>query len=142
MMKVAETEVSTNNRRTSLRVVGLTLLVVLLGAFGNLSLAWGMKHVTIAMGANPVNYVRAIASPFVALGIALLILWLMTRMVLLSRADLSFVLPATAIGYVVNAVLSISFLNETITGVQWAGTVLIFLGAILVGSESKVNTDG
>ncbi len=119
------------------RVAGLTLLVILLGAFGNLSLGWGMKHLSIAMGWRPLAYVEAMTSPFVALGILLLVLWILTRMVLLSRSDLSFVLPATAVGYILNAVFSVTVLHESIGAAQWAGTLLIFAGAVLVGSDPR-----
>ena len=128
-------------RSKAASTISLTILVVMLGAFGNLSLAWGMKHLSITMGTNPLNYLRAMASPFVTLGVTLLILWLLTRMALLSRADLSFVVPATGIGYAVNAILSVWFLKETITGVQWMGTLLIVVGATLVGSERQANSD-
>ena len=71
--------------------------------------------------------------PWVGLGILLLILWLLTRMALLSRADLSYVLPVTSFGYVASAVLARFFLNEQITGLRWAGTLLIVIGTVLVG---------
>jgi len=85
-------------------------------------------------------YLRAMASPFVTLGIAMLILSLLTRLALLSMADLSFVLPVTAIGYVLATLFGQTFLHETVTARQWMGTVLIFLGTGLVGSTSHNTT--
>ena len=76
-------------------------------------------------------------NPFVALGIALLTLWLLTRMALLSWADLSFVLPVTAIAYFLAAVLGKVFLNESITPLQWLGVILIFAGAVMVGTTRQ-----
>jgi drug/metabolite transporter (DMT)-like permease len=73
-------------------------------------------------------------NPFVALGIVMLILSLLTRMALFSLADLSFVLPVTAVGYIIATFLGKTFLHETVTAQRWAGTVLIVLGAALVGS--------
>ena len=84
----------------TIRTYALLLLFVLLRPFGNLSLAWGTKHFPQALSIHPVVYIRAMLDPFVALGIAMLILSLLTRLALLSLADLSFVLPVTAIGYV------------------------------------------
>ena len=52
-------------------------------------------------------------NPFVAMGIAALILALLTRMALLSLADLSFVLPVTAIGYVIAVFYREGILHET-----------------------------
>ena len=55
-------------------------------------------------------------NPFVAMGILALILALLTRMALLSLADLSFVLPVTAIGYVIAVFLGKMLLHETVAG--------------------------
>ncbi len=89
---------------------------------------------------NPALYLRAMLNPFVAIGIAALILALLTRMALFSLADLSFVLPVTAIGYVIAVFLGKVFLHETVTGQRWLGTLLIFAGAALVGSTSRNTT--
>jgi len=110
-------------------------------AVGNLSLAWGMKRLPSNPGANPLLYVRAMFDPFVAAGIAALILALLTRMVLLSLADLSFVLPVTAIGYAIAAFLGKVVLHEEVTSQRWTGTILICIGAALVGSTSQKTTE-
>ena len=126
--------------RSLTQILLLVLLVVLFNALGNLSLAWGMRHVTESVGFNPIHYLRAMLNPAVAGGIVLLILWLLTRMALLSWADLSFVLPLTSLGYVLAAVLGKVFLNETVTPEHWLGTLLIFTGTLLVGStQSKTD---
>lgn len=120
----------------------ILLLFIAQKAVGNLSLAWGMKRLPSDPGANPLAYIRAIFDPFVAVGIAALILALLTRMVLLSLADLSFVLPVTAIGYVIAAFLGKVVLHETVTDRRWLGTLLICIGAALVGSTSRTTTTG
>jgi len=89
---------------------------------------------------NPALYLRAMLDPFVAAGVIALILALLTRMVLLSLADLSYVLPVTAVGYVVAVFLGKVFLHETVTPQRWLGTLLIFAGAAVVGSTSRSTT--
>jgi drug/metabolite transporter (DMT)-like permease len=118
------------------RAYAVLALFITLKAVGNLSLAWGMKHFPQVMSANPLPYLRAMLDPFVALGIVALILALLTRMALFSLADLSFVLPVTAVGYIIAAFLGKIFLHETVTAQRWTGTILIVLGAALVGSGS------
>lgn len=108
-------------------------IVILSNAFGNLSLTWGMRYDTGELTSSPMSFVRAIFSPWVSLGICLLIAWMISRMFLLSWADLSFVLPVTAFGYVLNAVLGRLFLGEIVTPARWGGTLLIMAGVILVG---------
>jgi len=108
------------------------VIVILSNAFGNFSLKWGMDR-QAALTLSPLNYIRAILSPWVMVGISLLILWLLTRMALLSWADLSYVLPVTSLGYVANALMGRFFLSEQITPQRWAGTLLIVGGTVLVG---------
>ena len=125
---------------TVLKTYTVLFLFLALKAGGNSSMAWGMKHVSEQMSMNPALYLHAMLNPFVALGIIALILALLTRMALLSLADLSFVLPVTAIGYVISVFLGKLFLHETITHQRWLGTLLIFAGALLVGTTSGNTT--
>ena len=103
--------------------------VVLSNAFGNLFLSLGMRQ------AGDANLIFALAQPYAVLGILLLISWLLVRMAMFSWADLSYVLPVTAFGYVVSAVLGMWFQNEVIAGQRWAGIGLIVLGVFLVGGQ-------
>ena len=123
-----------------LKTYVVVLVFLALRAVGNSSMAWGMKQVPERMAMNPALYVRAVLNPFVALGVAALILALLTRIALFSLADLSFVLPVTAVGYVIMAFLGKVLLHETVTGRRWLGTVLIFAGAALVGSTAPDTT--
>jgi len=132
---------TSRSRSGLLKTYAILLLFIAQKAVGNLSLAWGMKRLPSDPGANPLLYVRAMFDPFVAVGIAALILALLTRMVLLSLADLSFVLPVTAIGYAVAAFLGKTVLHETVTSRRWVGTFLICIGAALVASTSRTTTE-
>jgi drug/metabolite transporter (DMT)-like permease len=108
-------------------------IVVLSNSFGNLFLAWGMRHGAGEITASPLSFIRAIFTPWVSLGIVLLVGWMLSKMFLLSWADLSYVLPVTAFGYVLNALLGRLFLGEDVTPARWAGTLLIMAGVVLVG---------
>ena len=116
------------------RTYQLLILTLLLRPIGNLSLAWGMRHFAKVLSIDPLPYAQAVLSPFVALGIIALILAQLTRMALLSLADLSFVLPATASGYIFSAMLGRVFLSEHVSSEQWLGTLLIAAGIALVGT--------
>ena len=121
------------NPRLRWKTRAFAAIVILSNAFGNLFLTWGMRHGVNQLTASPLSFLRAIFNPWVSLGICLLILWLLSKMFLLSWADLSYVLPVTAFGYVVNALLGRLFLGEDVTPARWAGTLLIVAGMILVG---------
>ena len=75
--------------------------------------------------------------PGVAFGIVMLILALLVRLALLSVADLSFILPMTAIGYVLAALLGRFFLHEAVPPQRWLAVTLIFAGAALVSSTPQ-----
>ncbi|MEO8051484.1 MAG: hypothetical protein ABI833_13785 [Acidobacteriota bacterium] len=122
------------------RTYSLLAVFVLLRGFGNLSLAWGTKHFPEALAANPLVYLRAMLSPVVAAGVGMLILAMLLRMAVLGVADLSFVLPLTAVGYVFAALLGRFILREEVSPERWLGTALIFIGVALVGSTPQNTT--
>jgi uncharacterized membrane protein len=124
-------------RASKTRTLILVAAVIVLNAVGNLSLAWGMKHFAQSLAWNPLNYIRAMLNPYVAFGIAVLILWLLTRMALLSWADLSFIIPMTGTGYILAAVLGVWFLKESVSTSRWMGVFLIFVGTSLVGATAQ-----
>jgi uncharacterized membrane protein len=121
------------NSRLRWKTRAFAVIVILSNALGNLFLTWGMRHGVDELTASPLSFLRAIFNPWVSLGICLLILWLLSKMFLLSWADLTYVLPVTAFGYVLTAVLSRLFLGEHITAARWAGTLLIAAGIVVVG---------
>lgn len=51
---------------------------------------------------------------------------------LLSTAELSFAVPATAMSYIFKTILARFYLNEKIPWQRWAGTVLIAIGVVMV----------
>lgn len=104
------------------------VVVILSNVFGNFFMKRGMP----AELTTPLEYITALFRPYVALGVGLLILWMLSRMALLSWADLSYVLPVTAVGYVLVAIVGRVFLDEQISAKRWAGILLIMAGVALV----------
>jgi drug/metabolite transporter (DMT)-like permease len=115
-------------------------IVILSNTLGNFFIARGMRGLAVPAD-SPLHMLLAIFTPWVALGIALLILWLLSRMMLLSWADLSYVLPVTSLGYVANALMGHFFLGEHITLSRWSGTLLIVAGTVLVGMGSQTRRE-
>ena len=102
--------------------------ITLLGAMGDVLLSRGMKDVGAITLANWRQAVTALANPWVALGTILLIGFLAGYTSALSWADLTFVLPATSLGYVLVTLLSIVFLHEQVSLTRWLGVLLITAG--------------
>jgi uncharacterized membrane protein len=119
----------------TLRTALVAAIVVVTNVLGNFCLSWGLKRYDPSG-----SFLRMFVNPWVVGGIGLLIAWTLTRMSLLSQADLSFVLPVTAVGYPLTAVMGRLFLNEQISAERWAGTLLILAGVVLVGGTNPRTT--
>jgi drug/metabolite transporter (DMT)-like permease len=117
-----------------------TALVVLSNVLGNFSLTWGMRQVGRVVTLSPWPYIAALFNPWVALGVSLLIVWLLSQMTLLSWADLSYVLPVTSVGYVLVALVGRFFLHEGISPGRWIGIGLIMMGVVMVGRTTPNST--
>jgi len=116
-----------------LKTFTLVLVATILGGTGHVLLAKGMRSVgdlTEAGGDRVVAMIgRAIGSPWLLIGVALQAAFFL---MLLSRADVSLVLPMTAIDYVTVVVLAGALLGEPVTAARWAGIALIVGGVFLV----------
>ena len=91
-----------------------------------------MKH-GAELDGSPLSFVLVIFNPWVLVGITLLAGWVLSRMALLSWADLSYVIPVTSVGFVLNAIMGAVFLGEAISPMRWMGTLCIVGGTVLVG---------
>ena len=102
--------------------------VAVCSAVGDLFLKIGMDQVQSVTLRNFSKVIFAVFNPWVALGIVFLAVFFAAYLTALSWADLSFVLPATSIGYVLIALLSVLVLHEHISAPRWVGIALITCG--------------
>jgi drug/metabolite transporter (DMT)-like permease len=100
----------------------------LFAAIGDTFLARGMKQVGNVSLHDLPDIVFAVLNPWVALGILFLLGFFAAYMTALSWADLTYVLPATSLGYVLLALIARFFLHEQVTPTRWLGIGLISAG--------------
>jgi len=105
-------------------------------ATGNVFLSKGMKGVH-SVGSMVALFPQVAGSPTIWIGTSLLLLALILFAAALSWADLSFVVPAVSVEVVVNVAFADYFLNEPVSSIRWAGTLLIFIGVILVMRSAR-----
>lgn len=120
----------------------LVLVVIVTNVLGNVSLSHGMHQVGRIVSASPLDYIKAFANPWTLLGICVLVVWMLTDLALLSRADLSFVLPVTASAYVLVAIGGHFILHDHISLARWSGVALITFGVILAEETPERTTNG
>ena len=117
------------------------LLALLAEAGGNVCLSQGMREMSAAsqLGglAIVVLLLRGLTSPTIWLGMGLLGVFFGLYAAALSWADLSVVLPATALGYVLNVAGGAYVLHEAVPPARWTGVLLIGLGICCVSWSVK-----
>jgi drug/metabolite transporter (DMT)-like permease len=108
------------------------LAIACCNGLGDVLLKRGMEDVGAIQLSQWQHVFTAFFSPWTILGICCLAGFFYSYLTALSWADLSYVLPATALGYVVTALLSRFFLHEHISVWRWSGVLLISAGVGLV----------
>ncbi len=112
--------------------------VSVFAAAGDSMLSHGMKqtgHISIH---HLESLIFAILNPWVAVGIVLLLAFFSSYMSALSWADLTYVLPATSLGYVLLAIVARFALHEHISVMRWLGIALISGGVGFVAGGPSV----
>lgn len=102
--------------------------VALTSALGDTLLDVGMKQMGPVSLHHLGTLLLALKIPWIWAGIVLLLGFFASYLTALSWADVTFVLPATSLAYVVVALLSRFWLHENITPARWAGIFCIVAG--------------
>ena len=128
------------NFRKYLVLAGVTVSA----AAGDSMLSYGMKQTGNISPSHLQSVVVAILNPWVAIGILLLLAFFATYMTALSWADLTYVLPATSLGYVLLALVARFVLHEHVSPLRWLGIAFITggVGFIAGGPELTQHPSG
>jgi uncharacterized membrane protein len=127
------------DRVALLKTRALIVAVIFGNVAGNALLSRGLYHVGANVSSSLLHYVHAVANPWVFAGVSLLAAWMIANLSLLSRADLSYVLPVTgSLSYMLVALAGHFFLGERVTWVHWIGVAVITVGVLLVIETSPL----
>jgi drug/metabolite transporter (DMT)-like permease len=99
--------------------------VTVFAAAGDSMLSHGMKQTGNISLHHLSSVIYAVLNPWVAVGIVLLLAFFAAYMNALSWADLTYVLPATSLGYVLLALVAKFALHEEVSPMRWVGIALI-----------------
>lgn len=119
-----------------LKTLIVMILAVTAGTVGDILLAKGMKEMGDISAMNLRGILdaafRALTTPKLIMGTAMLAVFFFLWLAVLSWEDLSVALPMQALNYVLVAFLSQYFLGEVVSPLRWAGTVLVCIGVMLI----------
>jgi drug/metabolite transporter (DMT)-like permease len=114
----------------------MILLIVLTNAAGDIYITRGMKRVGEVEGFRLREVLkiarRVLTCGDFLLGIFFLALSFFSFLAILSWADMSFVVPATSLVYLVTLIGARFVLKEQVDGMRWAGTLLVCLGVAII----------
>lgn len=116
--------------RKYLVLAGITVFSTL----GDSLLARGMKELGGLSLHNVSTLLFAILNPWVSIGILFLLAFFASYMSALSWADLTYVLPATSLGYILVAIIARIAFHEVISPTRWLGIALIAAGVGFVAA--------
>ena len=123
-----------------IRIIALLAVAIVSQAVGNVLLSQGMKLIAEESQLTWNNGVSifwlAVQSPSILFGVGFYVIFFVLFAAALSRADLSFVLPAISSEVVINVACADYFLNETVSAIRWIGVLLISIGVGLVVQSS------
>lgn len=122
------------NLRKYLVLLGVSIFAPL----GDSLLSYGMKQVGNISLHHPGELFLSITNPWVGLGIVLLLGFFASYMTALSWADLTYVLPASSLGYVLLALIAKFFLHEQVSVTRWLGIALVSSGVGFVTSGPEL----
>jgi uncharacterized membrane protein len=116
------------------------LLILLVGlAFestGVILLKKGMNAIGEMHGYNAAEIFRVVkagaVNPQILLGIFFEALFFLCLLVLMSKSDISFLWPLTALSFVFATFAAMWFLGESVSVVRWFGVILIVIGAAFI----------
>ena len=103
----------------------ILLTVMVTASFGDALLSRGMSQMGAVDLHHPAILLRALANLNIIVGIFLLIGFFASYMTALSWADLTFVMPATAFGNVMVALIGRFWLHEHLSLSRWLGILLL-----------------
>jgi drug/metabolite transporter (DMT)-like permease len=114
----------------------MLVIIVVSNAAGDVFMTKGMKQVGEVSTLRPMALLgiarRVGTNTDFLMGIFSLTVSFFSFLYVLSWADMSFVVPATSLVYVVTLLGAKFFLNEKVDRLRWAGTLLVCLGVAVI----------
>jgi len=126
------------------------LVILLLGlvceSTGVILLKKGMTDVGEVAAFTPAEVFRVVkagaTSPRILLGVFFEALFFVALLVLMSKSDISFLWPMTALSFVFATFAAMWFLGEQVSAMRWIGVVLIMIGAGFISYSEHSRATG
>lgn len=102
----------------------------------------GIGSVSTISAAEIARVVKAgITNTQILLGVFFEALFFLSLLILMARADISFLWPLTGLSFVFATFAAMLFLHEEVSSIRWAGVFLVMLGAALISYSEHVKEE-
>ncbi len=118
-----------------MKTILVVLVATLSASIGESILSFGMRKIGACEPSARAWFVMVATNPYVYVGVVFLACFFFLYLLALSWADLSFVLPITALSYLFAGIFAKYLLHEQVSWVRWAGIMIIVLGIVLIAAE-------
>jgi drug/metabolite transporter (DMT)-like permease len=119
-----------------LKIISILLVALVLEAVGVVYLSKGLRQVgevqTVSVAEISRVIKKGLGNANIILGVFFEALFFVGLLILMSRADVSFIWPLTALGFVITTLAAKYVLHEQVSSLRWAGVVFIMMGAGLI----------
>jgi drug/metabolite transporter (DMT)-like permease len=132
-----------NERKLRVKTLIMLFIMVACATTGDSLMKHGMSEigpVALTHAGLTQAFWAAMTSHTIWLAILFLIGFMLSNMTVLSWADYSYVMPASAMGYAVVTLVGVLALGESVSPRRWIGVALICLGVFLVGQTKPQTT--
>lgn len=124
-----------------MKIVITVAIAALSAAIGETLMSVGMRRYGVISLTDPAHLVTLVLSvvrnPYVFMGVAFLAVFFFLYLAALSWADLSYVLPLTAMSYIFAALMAKFALKEDVSWQRWLGTMIIVIGVSFVALDNR-----
>jgi drug/metabolite transporter (DMT)-like permease len=128
-----------------IKVLVILLTALFFEAIGVVFLSKGVKQAyapeSMVIGELAKTVKSVITNPNFLAGISLEAAFFATLLFLMSRADVSFIWPLTALGFCFTTLAARFLLHEHVSLTRWAGVFLIIAGAALITWSEKIKPE-
>jgi uncharacterized membrane protein len=126
-------------RRGKMFGIGLLIICIFLGAFGQISMKTGMNQIdkidSVSDILNPSKIILITTNTFVIFGLLLYFFGAFLWLAAMSTLDISFMYPMLSLAYLLTSFMAVLFLGEQVSVIKWAGTILVVIGCLLISGS-------
>ena len=124
------------------KLISILLVGLVFESAGVVLLKKGIMQVGDMHGVTTAEIVRVVkagaGNPQILLGVFFEALFFLCLVILMSKSDISFLWPLTALSFVFATFAAIIFLGESVSWLRWIGVILIVIGAAFISYSQHI----